>query len=300
VDLPPPSVYAGGTLDRAANRRHDDAFIAACLADPAARFIPVWRGRHRIATAPDGTPCADRLPAHRLPQGWTGEPWALLGLEPGGAPLLAIELGRWDQPDPDAWTGLREVALALPAQEAALLAQARGLMLWRTRARFCGACGAACTPRAAGHAMRCTGCGTEHFPRLDPTVIMRVTHAGRILLGRPTRLASTGIRTVLAGFVEAGETLEEAVAREVAEEAGIPIGPPRYLGSQPWPFPASLMLGFAAEALSDTLTVDPEELLDAAWYSREAVLDPAAHDLVLPPAFSIARRLIDGWAHAAA
>jgi NAD+ diphosphatase len=166
-------------------------------------------------------------------------------------------------------------------------------MHWRARHGFCSVCGAACRPGDAGHVMLCGGCGAHHFPRTDPAVIVLVTQGDRVLLGQPARFRDMRVFTTLAGFVEPGETLEEAVAREVFEEAGVRVAEVRYHSSQPWPFPSSIMLGFTALATSTDITADPHELVAAGWFTRAQLRAPDG--FVLPPPLSIARRLIDDW-----
>jgi NAD+ diphosphatase len=201
------------------------------------------------------------------------------------------------------WSELRPAALALPEGEAALLAYARAMIWWHARHGFCGVCGAPTRVEEAGHVRACTRCDARHFPRTDPAVIVLITHrpegAGRegeaCLLGNapawPAAMYST-----LAGFVEPGESLEDAVRREMREEAGVAVDDVRYSSSQPWPFPQSLMLGFRARALSRDLRVDGAELRDARWFMR-AELDAALADgsVWIPPRLSISRRLIDDW-----
>jgi NAD+ diphosphatase len=148
--------------------------------------------------------------------------------------------------------------------------------------------------------MACTRCSAQHFPRTDPAVIMLVVREGRCLLGHSTRFPNSVMYSTLAGFVEPGETLEEAVRREVKEESGIEVGAVHYHSSQPWPFPASIMLGFHAEGLSDRITIDPEELRDARWFTVEEMRNPEAHGFALPRGDSIARRLIEDWLSEAA
>ncbi len=189
--------------------------------------------------------------------------------------------------------GLREIGGLLPPLEGNLLAMTTGLAVWHDTHRFCGRCGKETAVDWAGHRRRCDGCGREHFPRTDPAIIVLVTHDGRALLGRNPNWPA-GFASVLAGFVEPGESLEDAVAREVKEEAGVDVEPGgvEYHSSQPWPFPASVMLGFRAAAVTDVLVPDPEELVDVCWYSR----DELAHGAIgLPPALSISRRLVDDW-----
>ncbi len=234
-------------------------------------------------------------------------PWVFLGVM-GGRAVFAFDLGAADPSvlpgglslgTEGAFVDLRTVPGLLPPGEAAVLAHARGLMHWRSRTRFCGVCGTAPRSASAGNVMRCPDCGTQHFPRTDPAVIMLVTDGGRALLGhshRFPRVAQRGaMYSTLAGFVEPGESLEEAVAREVGEETGVRVGRVDYHSSQPWPFPGSIMLGFYAEALSEEITIDPEELRDARWFTREEIAAHESHGFSLPRLDSIARRLIEDW-----
>jgi NAD+ diphosphatase len=149
--------------------------------------------------------------------------------------------------------------------------------------------------KTAGHVMQCTACQAEHFPRTDPAVIMLVTRGDRALLGHSQRFPRANMYSTLAGFVEPGETLEEAVRREVFEESGIRAGAVHYHSSQPWPFPGNIMLGFYAEGLSEEITIDTEEMIDVRWFSRAEIADPEPHGFLLPRADSIARRLIEDW-----
>jgi NAD+ diphosphatase len=190
---------------------------------------------------------------------------------------------------------LRAVPGQLGGEEASIMAHARGLMHWRTKHGFCGVCGSKCTPKSAGHVMQCTGCQAQHFPRTDPAVIMLVFHGDRALLGHSARFPAANMYSTLAGFVEPGESLEEAVAREVFEESGVRVGKVYYHSSQPWPFPASIMLGFYAEASSVDITIDPEELVDARWFTRDQLRNPQDHGFRLPRGDSIASRLIADW-----
>ena len=200
-----------------------------------------------------------------------------------------------------SFVDLRAVGALLDRAEGALLAYARGIMHWHARHRHCGACGAPTRVEAAGHVRRCSdaSCNAEHFPRTDPAVIMLVTSGDHALLGRQ-RVWPAGMHSTLAGFVEPGESLEEAVAREVMEEAGVAVRPEDvcYHSSQPWPFPGSIMLGFHVEARERSLSVDAEELETAGWFARDFLLsehDPEVFRLPRPD--SIARRLIEDWLH---
>lgn len=300
-----PNLLAGSPLDRAAHRRADAGWITARLADPRSLFIPLWRSESLIG----GT---DAAPAAALPRGADlaaqpaaapnpSMPWAFLGLWEGQAAFAldlsaeATPLSLLAAPGSARFADLRQVAAMLDPAEAALLAHARGLMHWRARSPFCCVCGSACQPDAAGNVLRCGGCGAGHFPRTDAAVIMLVTRDDKVLLGHATRFPNSNLYSILAGFVEPGESLEEAVAREVLEETGVLVGAVRYHSSQPWPFPASLMVGFTAEALTEEVVVDADELQDARWFTRAELRDPAAHGISLPGPVSIARRLITDW-----
>jgi NAD+ diphosphatase len=300
-----PNAYTGSPLDRVSDRRDDAEFVAALLADPQTLYAPVWRARSLLRGVSAGQPEAVFLTAGAAQSvRMAGGPWALLGLWQGRA-VVAVDCSAAEDPlpllpggdgfDGIGFTDLRGVAGLLPAGEAAILAHARGLMHWRNRHRFCGHCGASCTPRAAGNVVVCMACDSQHFPRTDPAVIMLVARGDRCLLGHSTRFPTTTMYSTLAGFVEPGESLEEAVRREVLEETAIEVGAVRYHSSQPWPFPSSIMLGFHAEGLSEAITIDPNELRDARWFGRTELADPAAHGFALPRADSIARRLIEDW-----
>jgi NAD+ diphosphatase len=195
-----------------------------------------------------------------------------------------------------AFQELRVAGGLLSAGDAALAVQAVAMVNWHRRHRFCGVCGGPAAAEEAGHSRRCANCGAQHFPRTDPAVIMLVAAGDRCVLSRRTGSA-TNRWTVLSGFVEPGETPEAAVVREVLEEVGVRVNTVRYLGSQPWPFPASLMLGYEAEAEFGELTVD-EELEDARWFSRAEIM-AAIQDgsLAFPPSVSISRQLIWTWLH---
>ena len=258
--------------------------------------LPVWRGKNLVSGMGEGVPVMAAVEGRVVADASPSVPWAFLGAR-GEQHFFAIDLSSFDTPLPPGVQGrfedLRRIGGLLPAQDAAILAHARGLMHWRTRHRFCGVCGAHCVAAQAGHVMACSGCGAHHFPRTDPAVIMLVVHGDRALLGQPVRFREVRMFSTLAGFVEPGETLEEAVAREVFEEAAIRVAHVRYHSSQPWPFPASIMLGFTAEAESNVIAVDPAELVDARWFTRAELDSPEG--FVLPPKLSIARRLIDDW-----
>ena len=274
-------------LDRLGLIRKDPGKVLDRLGGPGAVVVPVKGGQVCIDGSP---PAAVVVDAMTVDDAW------LLGESEDGRCFFAVDIDGDGAPDvvvpPGArWSGLREVAAVLPELDAHVLATATGLATWHRTHRYCGACGAETVADWAGHRRRCDGCGREHFPRTDPAIIVAVTHGDWVLLGR-NPLWPAGFASVLAGFVEPGESLEDAVAREVREEAGVVVRDVTYVSSQPWPFPSSIMLGFTAEAESDELVPDPEELVDARWYSREDLRHGA---IGLPPPVSIARRLLDDW-----
>ena len=294
--------YAGSQLDRAAHLREDDRWIAAALAAPDTLFVPLWRSRSLLRGVAEGRPEAifltgEAAAALRM----AGGPWAFLGLWDGRA-LFAVDASAAENPLPllpagvGEFVDLRAAAGLLPPGDASVLAHARALLHWRARHGFCGVCGHACTAESAGHVMRCTNpaCAAQHFPRTDPAVIMLVTRGDRALLGHARRFP-TNMYSTLAGFVEPGESLEEAVAREVFEESGVRVGRVDYHSSQPWPFPGSIMLGFYAEALTEEIVLDRNELEDARWFTRADIRNPGALQFSVPRGDSIARRLIDDW-----
>ena len=299
-----PNAYTGSPLDRASIRREAAEWIAQARAGADSVFVPVWQARFLLRGLEAGRPEAAFLSGEAAAalQG-DDAPWAFLGLW-RERPVFAVDLSAAAEPPnllPPAeatFADLRGTAGLLPADDAAILAHARGLMHWRARTRFCSACGEALTLRSAGNVLTCPGCAIQHFPRTDPAVIMLVVHEDRALLGHSQRFPNATMYSTLAGFVEPGESLEEAVAREVAEEAGIRVGRVFYHSSQPWPFPASIMLGFHAEALSEDITIDRDELADARWFTRAELADPAAGGFSLPRGDSIARRLIEDWLEA--
>jgi NAD+ diphosphatase len=218
-----------------------------------------------------------------------------LGLVEKG-PLFASDVGA-AEPQRGRPAGLRDAAADLPADEAALAAYAAALLGWHRRHRFCANCGAATDIVDAGHERRCPVCEAHHFPRTDPVVIVRVTDgAQRLLLGRAPHWPP-GRYSLLAGFVEPGETLEDAVRREVLEESAIELGEVGYVASQPWPFPSSLMLGFEARAKAGEPRAADDELEDVRWFERSEIEAAAAGrgELKLAPPYAIARRLIDAW-----
>jgi NAD+ diphosphatase len=290
--------YVTPTLDRVSLNRRDEAWLAHRMAEPESRLLLVWRGQNLILEA--ASPAAALL---SLTEGGAllaeAREIALLGLV-GERALFAADLSHREEPPalPGArFADLRSVGPLLAREEGGLLAYARGLMHWHQRHRFCGVCGSPTESREAGHMRRCTNpaCAAEHHPRIDPAVIMRVEHQGRILLGRQKQWP-VGMHSVLAGFVEPGESLEDAVRREVAEEVALQLTEVNYHSSQPWPFPSSIMLGFTAIAEGDQFRVDEHELEMARWFTREELMaSPEDETFRLPRRDSIARRLVDDW-----
>ncbi len=292
---PPPHVYAGQRFDRTAKARTDAAWLAQQRAAPATRVLPISGLRVMVLDEAD-PPAALWLTVGDL-GGALPEDALFLGTE-GGISAFAADLGGQALPG-GRYVELRSVGGLLPLVEANLLAYSRGLVFWHQRHRFCGACGASTRSEQGGHVRRCGGCGMQHFPRSDPAVIVLVTHdhprlGERCLLGRAPRFIP-GMYSTLAGFVEPGESLEETVFREIREEAGVEVTDIAYRSSQPWPFPASLMLGFRARALDDHLVIDRNELEDAGWFTRDELLDPLRRPVRLPNGDSIARHLIEDW-----
>jgi len=301
--MKPPNFYAANGLDRAGHRRRDAAWLAERLAHPETRFVPVWRSQSLVLGLASGAPEAVLLAREAL-VALEGEP-ILLGLREERA-YFALDLSARETPleaiqvpasAPIEFTDLRRVGPLLARPDGALLAYARGIVHWHGRHRFCGVCGGPTRSEEGGHVRRCAdpACNAQHFPRTDPAVIMLVTDGDRALLGRQ-KVWPKGQHSTLAGFVEPGESLEEAVAREVYEETGIVVDDVTYHSSQPWPFPASIMLGFTARAATTDIDLDPAELEAARWFDRDYIrAHPEDDEFRLPRRDSIARRLIEDW-----
>jgi NAD+ diphosphatase len=274
------NTFAGEALDRAGPQRGDEAWLAARLADPATRVVAASAAGVIVAGERPRMFAVDALP--------DGVELVLLGVDGDGHAVFAADPG---DELPGERRGLRDLAPMLSQAEGGMVAHAVGLLNWHRRHRFCANCGAPSEAREAGHVRVCPACGTQHHPRTDPVVIMLVTDGDRALLGRQAQWPA-GRYSALAGFVEPGESLEEAVAREVREEAGVRVDDVRYRSSQPWPFPTSLMLGFLARWAGGEPVVRDGELEDVGWFTRQAIVDG---DVQLPPPTAIARRLIDEW-----
>jgi NAD+ diphosphatase len=287
-------------FDRAAARRTDPDWVTEQLAHPLVRVVPVWRDRCLVReNAPITT--SDRAVLDAADQ------TALLGLdEHGGVPVFAADLSTKAENEAmelggaEATVDVRRIAATVAEPTAATLAYARGLLYWHRISRFCGACGAPTESTEAGHVRNCTaaGCGRQLFPRIEPAVIVLVEGPGpepRCLLARHHGAGPNGF-SLVAGFVEIGESLEGAVRREVAEETGVPVGDVTYLGSQGWPFPSGLMVGFLGRALDDTIAVDGAELLEARWFTRDQLVERIVDGPGSGPVDSIGGRVMRAWA----
>lgn len=282
------------SLQRRSEERAAPGWAAIARSDPQTRVL-LARGtsflvRHepptQISFLSPGQAPLPSLPDTQLTLlGWFEARRCLLAELPTEVPFEPTGAARFEE--------LRPLLALLREDEARLLSYARALLVWRARHRHCGVCGSAAQVRNAGHLMVCSspGCRTEFFPRIDPAIIVLVTTAAKALLGRQKSWPA-GRYSALAGFVEPGETLEEAVAREVGEETGIRVESVRYFASQPWPFPASLMLGFHATAAEGAVQLDGE-LEDARWFERSQLQSPSGP--LLPQPHTIARQLIESW-----
>ncbi len=276
--------FTGGRLDRADHLRRDEAAMRMARLHPAARFLVLDQLKPLLAPDGDALLWVRRSDA---PDGTT----VFLGLDDAGAPHFAVD-GPAHGLEGVA-TDARAAGARLPGAEAAIVAQARSLLDWHRRHRFCANCGAPTSMAKAGWSRSCGACGAEHFPRVDPVVIMLAERDGMVLVGRQKGFPP-GFYSALAGFVEAGESLEEAVARELWEEAGIRVGGVRYVASQPWPFPSSLMLGAVAHADGFALRLDETEIEAARWADRDevAAVLRGAGPWSAPPPLAIAHTLL--------
>jgi NAD+ diphosphatase len=292
-----PIPFSGNPLDRASYRRSDTAWLAAQLA--AGRFLPFWQNRPFVA---DDRACF--LP-WRVE--WEGRPCVFLGLD-GTLALFAVDLTGESEPmlvGEGAFREMRTAAFILPARDTAIAGQAKALLDWHKRHGFCPNCGAPTQVCDGGYRRLCPVCGAEHFPRTDPVVIMLPVFtnedgAEECLVGRNLRFPPQ-LHSAFAGFVEPGESMEEAVRRELREEVNLQVGAVRYHATQPWPFPSSLMLGCYAQALSREFVIDGREIEAARWLTKEearARLANRIEDVIkLPVTIAIAHYLIRDWAH---
>ena len=292
---PPKIAFVGGTLDRAAELRNDGRAEGLRELD-SSRAVLVGDGQD-VAIDGDGGPLA-RVPVADLP---ADAELTFLGLEPSGAAVFAFDArAPWfDAPPGTAFVPLRALAGELDPDDAALAAYAVGMVGWHRVQGFCGRCGSATEVEAAGHRRRCPVCGLVHFPRTDPAITMLVQAGDRCLLSR-RRGAPENRWSALAGFVEPGETPEEAVVREAREETGVEVVGVEYVTAQPWPFPQALMIGYWAFADGSPGGSDPspdeEELVEARWWEREELAAALRDDaIVLPPRGTIGNYLISTW-----
>jgi NAD+ diphosphatase len=303
------NIFAGNPLDRASERRGDQAWLTEKLEDPLSLAVAIWNGKPLIEDAPpsptQGLAVQIAYLRADMAQDLAGGSERLLflglwkdvavfavdlegGADPAEGPLAG--LGRFEE--------LRGVALALPAADAGILATAKSMFEWRRKHRWCGNCGQESTVADGGWKRICPACKTEHFPRTDPVAIMLAVNEGKCLLGRQA-LWPPGMFSALAGFVEPGETIEEACARELMEEAGLTATTVRYHSSQPWPWPSSLMMGLIAEVNSQNAAPDQTELEEVRWFTRPEALALIAGQLdgvFAPPPLAIAHQLIKAWA----
>lgn len=301
-----PHVFSADPLDRADRERRDGQWIEARLADPTSRFLAFADMRVLVRHEPSAE------------LGWQDRA-CLVHLRDGAEPVLLGNLNgvAYFAFDASGSAGLdehlkqhpqlvleepRAIATQLSIAQSGLLAHAKSLVDWHARHRFCANCGGSTNARSGGKERRCVACDAAHFPRTDPVVIMLVHDGDRCLLGRNQRRV-TRLYSALAGFVDQGESIEEAVRREIMEESGIKVGRVDYHSSQPWPFPSSLMIGCIAEALNTTIDFDEHELADVRWFGREEVLHAfeqggeTGEGFYLPNPIAIAHHLIKDWAN---
>jgi NAD+ diphosphatase len=285
------NVFAGAFVDRGSERRKDPEWLGEALESDDSRFVPVWREQCLISGEP---PAAVMLRREQLGRDVDDHDLVFLGIF-RDHPTFAIAFDDDAAPFRDfgAFHELRYLGTVLPPDEANLFAHARALVLWHASQVYCPRCGSAARPDAGGNVRVCSNgeCARQIFPRVDPAIIVLVSSGDRCLLGRQPTWPE-GRYSTIAGFVEPGESLEDAVRREVYEETNIVVGRVDYHSSQPWPFPSSLMLGFVAVAKTTDIELNDGELEDARWFSRDELRSGACK---LPFRISIARRLVDHW-----
>ncbi len=301
-------VFSGNPLDRADVARRDEQWLAAAATSPEARYLPLWQLNVLLRHTGEDARVAwlawqdiERLEI-RLPP-------VFLGIDRiTQAPHFAIDVSAITDPAHELQLGeelrfeeSRAAAMQLPLPDTGILAQARSQVDWHRRHRFCSVCGELTEQAKGGHVRQCNACNAQHFPRTDPVAIMLIVDGERCLLGQSHGpLVRTGMYSALAGFVDQGESIEEAVRREVREEAGIDVGRVRYHSSQPWPFPSSLMIGCHGQATSTDINIDAEEMADVRWFERADVLKTLdggrGNPQRLPGQLAIAHHLIRAWA----
>ena len=309
--------FGGAGLDRAGELRSNEAGLQAARQHPDARCAVLWRGKVLVSGADRDRLCL--LPLTHPAVSQSAESPLLLGMVDGGAPRFAVDVSAWVPDGQDISTvgaffdpseqhlpgmaadevfvELRRIMVRLSHQDAELAATAKAILGWHVTHGFCARCGSPTQIAQGGWQRHCPNCSASHFPRTDPVVIMLITHGDDVLMGRSPGWPE-GMYSLLAGFIDPGETVEAAVRREVMEEAGVPVGPVRYLASQPWPFPSSLMLGCAGEALARDITIDPVEIEAAMWVSRQEMMQAFSgdHPQIKPARKgAIARFLLEMW-----
>ncbi len=309
LTLRAPNHFSFGGLDRDVVSREESSCLDSALERPETRIVPIWRSLNLFSGALETgkTP----VPAYLSTEEATdlikiAKNQVYLGKQNVANTLisyLAIDISSLEEDEATnklapwgKFADLREIGPLIGGIEGSILAYARGIIFWHSRNGYCGVCGKATIATKGGHQRNCTkkGCASLHFPRTDPAVIMLVKDGDRVLLGRQ-KIWPAGLYSTLAGFVEPGETIEHAVAREVYEEAGIIVKDITYQHSQPWPFPSSLMLGFTAEACTKKINLNDAELEDAKWFTRSEMLNFEEQEKILPRKVSVSRRLIDDW-----
>jgi len=299
-----PNHFSTYFIDRASDKRRDDEWLAGQLENETTRFIPVWNLKNLVADehVPRPIYLSPRNVQDLLSD---AESTVLLGMTPERT-YFAIGLSSDEDSLPSELTNLGEfrdlrwIASMLDERDIALLAYAQAMTYWHCRHKYCGDCGSPTHSLEGGMLRECTNeaCGQQHFPRTDPAIIVLITHGERCLLGRKSWWPE-GMYSNVSGFVEPGESLEDALVREVREETGAEVVEMTYHSSQPWPFPSSLMLGFTAVVASETIQIDEDELEDAAWFSREAMRRRLQQGILrLPMPVSISFRLIEEWYNA--
>jgi len=298
-----PNFFGETGLNRMAERRTDSAWVRKQEEREDAVVLPVWRTRNLINNT-SGVPRLVGLKINTVNKIADKNTHLVFMGYRDDVPYFSVDISYIDNPQEDLelkgfgdFTDIREVSLDLPREESGLLAYSRAIAQWHKTHQFCNRCGSPSVPRDAGHMRQCTNeiCNSQHFPRTDMAVIMLVSSGDKIILGRKKDWPDDRF-SILAGFVEPGETIEGAVAREVMEEVGIPITNIKYHSSQPWPYPSNLMLGFFAEALSEEIRITDDELAEARWFTRDELIDEAEAYVKKPHSVSIARRLIAEWA----
>jgi len=308
--------FGGSGFDRAGQIRQDIAQLEALLGMPDTCVLPVWRGKPLICGE-----TSDQL--HFLPPDHpvfdaAREAPVFLGLDQGKA-FFARDISSWrpdasdlskigafvddseqqhpDLPSDQRFAELRRIMARLSPRDAELAAMSVGVFAWHRNHRYCARCGQPSGISMGGWQRTCPDCKTHHFPRTDPVVIMLITHGNKVLVGRSPGWPE-GMYSLLAGFMEPGETIEAAVRREVFEETAITVGEVGYLASQPWPFPSSLMIGCYGQASSVEITIDPKEIEDAMWLTREDIMEAWANrssKLIAARKGAIAHFLIKNW-----